>query len=76
MATRCGFKPAAAQMRPTLEGLMPIAAAIVARLQWVAWAGVAWAVLVSTASFTASVSGGLRDGRVLSRRRPSTPSAR
>jgi hypothetical protein len=23
--TRCGFKPASAQMRPTLDGLMPIA---------------------------------------------------
>jgi hypothetical protein len=62
-------------MRPTLDGLMPAAFAIAARLQWVAFGGVALAVLVSPARFTVSVSGALREGRVLSRRRPSIPSS-
>jgi hypothetical protein len=50
-----------AQMRPTLDGLIPISAAIVARLQYVAWVGLALAVFVSTASFTASASGDFRE---------------
>src|SRR5215831_13539859 len=37
--TRCGFKPTSAQIRPTLEGLMPITAAIELRLQCVALGG-------------------------------------
>ena len=38
--TICGFSPASAHMRPTLEGDMPTASTIVARLQCVALAGV------------------------------------
>ena len=75
VSTRCGLRPASRQMRPTLEALMPIALAIADRLQCVAFAGVSVAVLVSTLRFVASLSGGLRLGRVLSRVSPSTPSA-
>ena len=37
---RCGFNPASAHMRPTLDGEIPMASAISARLQCVALAGV------------------------------------
>ena len=54
---------------------MPIALAIVRTLQCVALAGVAVAVFASTASFTSAGSGAVPGSRVLSRSRPSTPSA-
>ena len=54
---------------------MPTAFAMVRALQCVALAGVSFAVLVSTISVTSATSGGLRDGRVLSRSQPSIPSA-
>src|SRR5215467_4148100 len=73
--TRCGFKPASAQIRPTLEGLMPIAAAIESRLQCVALGGNSLAVLDRTLHFIVAGSGFLPGGRVLSRNKPSTPSA-
>ena len=60
-------------MRPTLDGLMPVSAAIEARLQCVAFAGV-FAVLASTISLTFRDRGFLPLGRVLSRNSPSTPS--
>ena len=75
LRVKCGFKPASAQMRCTLVWLMPISLAMARTLQCVALAGVSFAVFVSTFSFTSAVSGFLRAGRVLSRRRPSTPSA-
>jgi len=37
---RWGFKPASAHIRPTIEGEMPTASAIVVRLQCVALGGV------------------------------------
>ena len=61
-------------MRPTLDGLMPVSAAIEARLQCVAFAGVSFAVLASTISLTFRDRGFLPLGRVLSRNSPSTPS--
>ena len=73
--TRCGFKPASAQMRPTLDGLIPISAAIDALLQCVAFAGVPLAVLVRTLCLIAAGKGFLPGGRVLSRSKPSTPSS-
>jgi hypothetical protein len=51
--TRCGFKPASAQIRPTLEGLIPITAAIELRLQCVVFGGNPLAVLDRTLRFTA-----------------------
>jgi hypothetical protein len=74
-AVRCGLRPASAQMRCTLVRLMPIAFAIVRTLQCVASAGVSRAVLASTLAFVAALSGLRPGGRVLSRRRPSTPSS-
>ena len=62
-------------MRPTADGLMPVAFAMLARLQCVAFGGDVFAVFANTLSFTFSGKGGLRDGRVLSRLRPSTPSS-
>src|SRR5450631_1297246 len=62
-------------MRPTLDGLMPTALAIDVRLQWVAFAGVSFAVFVRTASLFLFGNGAIRDGRVLSRRSPSTPAS-
>src|SRR5262249_33968950 len=70
--TKCGFKSASRQMRCTLEWLMPTAFAIDRVLQCVAFGG-GCIVVVSTFSFTSADSGFLREGRVLSRRRPSTP---
>jgi hypothetical protein len=54
---------------------MPISAAIEARLQCVAFAGIAFAVFASTLSLTFRDKGFLPPGRVLSRKSPSTPSA-
>ena len=72
----CGLRPASAQMRPTLDGEMPMASAIRARLQWVALRGVSCTVLVITFSLVSMGSGGTREGLVLSRLRPATPSSR
>ena len=73
--TRCGLSPASRQMRCTAVWLMPTAFPIVRTLQCVALGGILVAVIVSTLSFTYFDSG-LRPGsRVLSRVRPSTPSA-
>jgi len=55
--------------------LMPTAFAIIAPVQWVASACGAVRVSATTRSATSAPSGRMRDGRVLSRRRPSTPSA-
>ena len=74
-AVRCGFKPASRQMRCTLVWLMPIALAIVRTLQCVASGGVSLAVLASTLAFRSGASGLRPGGRVLSRKRPSTPSS-
>src|SRR5215218_865010 len=73
--TRCGAKPCARQMRWTEETLMPAALAIAAPVQWVASCGGSVAVRATTLSMTSWPSGGTRGGRVLSRNRPSTPSA-
>ncbi len=62
-------------MRCTLVRLMPTAFAIVRTLQCVASGGVSFAVLASTLRFIAADSGARPGGRVLSRSRPSTPSA-
>ena len=73
---RCGFKPASAHMRPTLDGEMPMASAISARLQCVALGGVSCTVLAITFGLVSMGSGGTREGRVLSRFNPGTPSSR
>ena len=61
-------------MRWTELTLMPAAFAIMAAVQWVVSAGGSVSVSATTRSATSGPSGGTRDGRVLSRRRPSTPS--
>ena len=71
---RCGFTPASAHMRPTLDGEMPTSSAISARLQWVALGGVSCTVLAI--SFVSKGNGGTLEGRVLSRFRPATPASR
>ena len=53
-----------------------MASAISARLQCVALGGVSCTVFAITLSLVVMGSGGTRDGRVLSRLRPSTPSSR
>src|SRR6185436_12101811 len=73
--TRCGAKPCARQMRWTEETLTRAALAIAAPVQWVASCGGSVAVSATTWSMTSWPSGGTRGGRVLSRNRPSTPSA-
>lgn len=70
---RCGFSPASAQIRPTLDGEMPTASAIAERLQCVALGGVSCTVFAITFSRISRGSGGTRDGRVLSRLSPATP---
>ena len=51
---------------------MPVAMAIAAAVQWVASPGGSPAVNSTTRAITTLSKGGLRDGRVLSRSRPST----
>lgn len=55
---------------------MPTASAIVARLQCVALDGASCTVFAITLSRTSLGSGGTREGRVLSRLSPATPSSR
>ena len=61
-------------MRWTELTLMPAYFAIIAAVQWVVSAGGSVNVSATTRSATSGPSGGTRDGRVLSRRSPSTPS--
>src|SRR5512132_748421 len=72
--TRWGCSLCARQMRCTEETLIPVALAIAAAVQWVAWCGGSVAVSAITRSMIVCCKGGIRDGRVLSRRSPSTPS--
>src|SRR5512133_945001 len=72
--TRWGCSLCARQMRRTEETLIPVALAIAAAVQWVAWCGGSVAVSAITRSMIVCCKGGIRDGRVLSRRSPSTPS--
>jgi hypothetical protein len=62
-------------MRCTELAETPAAAAIIAAVQWVVSAGGAPCVRATTRSAISVPSGGMRDGRVLSRNRPSTPSS-
>ena len=54
---------------------MPAALAIMAAVQWVVSPGGSARVSATTRSATSGPSGGMREGRVLSRRSPSKPSA-
>jgi len=63
-------------MRPTLEGDIPIASAIIARLRCVALGGVSCTVFARIFRRFSRGSGGTREGRVLSRLSPGTPSSR
>ena len=72
--TRCGCSPCARQMRWTELALISTTFAIIAEVQWVASAGGSLWVSVTTRSVTLDPSGRIREGRVLSRRRPSYPS--
>ena len=53
---------------------MPVALAMAAAVQWVASCGGSVAVSATTLSIISWPSGLTREGRVLSRNRPSTPS--
>jgi hypothetical protein len=55
---------------------MPTASAIRLRVQWVALGGLSCTVLAITFRRVSRGSGGTREGRVLSRFSPSTPSSR
>ena len=73
--TRCGLRPCARQMRCTELTLMPTALAMAAAVQWVVSpGGSASGRRDHAARHGLGPSGGMRDGRVLSRNRPSTPS--
>jgi hypothetical protein len=61
-------------MRETALALMPQAAAISAAVQWVLSPGGGLEVNATTRSATSGPSGAMREGRVLSRSRPTTPS--
>jgi hypothetical protein len=63
-------------MRPTLDGEMPTASAIRERLQCVALGGISGTVFAITLRRVSRGSGGTREGRVLSRLSPATPSSR
>src|SRR6516225_12487703 len=60
-------------MRRTEDGLIPTVLAIAGALPWVASWGGAWLVSATTRSTVSAGSGGMREGRVLSRVNPSTP---
>ena len=59
------------QMRWTELALIPTAFAIIVAVQWVASAGGSVWVSTTTRSAISDPSGGMREGRVLSRKRPS-----
>src|SRR5499427_241500 len=61
-------------MRRTEEGLIATVLAIAGAVQWVASCGGAWLVSATTRSTVSAGSGGMREGRVLSRVNPSIPS--
>src|SRR5215472_6762525 len=61
-------------MRRTEDGLIPTVLAIAGALQCVASCGGAWLVSATTRSTVSAGSGGMREGRVLSRVNPSIPS--
>src|SRR5262249_31982631 len=61
-------------MRWTELALIPTTFAIMAEVQWVVSAGGSVWVSITTRSVTLEPSGRMREGRVLSRRRPSYPS--
>src|SRR5215471_16739844 len=73
LSTRCGFSPWACQMRRTVASLMPISAAIVRVLQWVALDGLVCIVLRTTSAFSRAEMAGLRPGRGASLVRPFRP---
>jgi hypothetical protein len=64
----------ARQTRSTELGLIPTAAATAAAVQWVAACGGSVAVSATTRSIVAWARGAMREGRVLSRSSPATPS--
>jgi hypothetical protein len=72
--TRCGCRPCERQMRCTELTLTPVSLAIASAVQCVVSPGGSLRVSATTRSATSAPSGGIREGRVLSRRRPSTPS--
>jgi len=59
--------------RHTEEELTPTALASAGAVQWVVACGGDWLVSATTRSTVAVASGGMRDGRVLSRINPATP---
>jgi hypothetical protein len=60
-------------MRCTELTLMPLTLAMTAAVQWVVSPGGSVSVRAITRSVTSRASGGMREGRVLSRSKPSTP---
>lgn len=71
---QCGCKPCLRQMRCTELTLMPCSLAIAGAVQCVVSpGGWAWVAAMTPAGVWAA-SGGMRDGRVLSRSKPATPS--
>jgi hypothetical protein len=72
--TRCGWSPCPFHIRRTEEALIPIALAIAGAVQWVASCCGAQLVSAMTRSTVSAGSGGMREGPVLSRVSPSTPS--
>ena len=66
--------PCAFQMRRTALALMPLARAIRSAVQWVVSTGGSASVSATTRAATSGPSGGMREGRVLSCRRPAMPS--
>src|SRR6476619_3476840 len=61
-------------MRRTALALMPLARAIRSAVQWVVSTGGSASVSATTRAATSGPSGGMREGRVLSCRRPAMPS--
>ena len=73
LSTRWGFSPWACQMRRTVASLMPISAAMVRVLQWVALDGLDCVVLRTTSALSRTAMAGLRPLRGASLVRPSRP---
>jgi len=70
---RCGCRPWLRQIRCTELTLTPVALAIAGAVQCVVSPGGSESVSCTTRATISALSGGIRDGRVLSRSNPSTP---
>ena len=76
LAHQMRLRPCARHIRCTELTLIPAALAIAEPVQWLAVGGGPASVVATTRSTTSGLSGGIRDGRVISRQSPAAPCSR